>query len=120
MKRATILGAVVASMTAATSAQATEHVVMILPDAYFPEITYLDPGDTIRFVNISGETHFTVAKNADWWVGPIGPEEERTISIDGDMQKEFYSVASILDFETNDLGEDTVSGEVSFAPAPLD
>ena len=38
---------------AATPVLAIEHVVMVYSDGFFPTTSYVQPGDTVRFVNLS-------------------------------------------------------------------
>jgi len=114
MKRAIFVGLTTAALSLATAAQADEHVVLILPDAYFPKITYMDAGDTIRFINASGSTHNIIAKNDSWALGPIAVDAEVTMVIDNTIQKTFYDAD-----QTDDNGDFLVSGNMSFASGPV-
>lgn len=115
MKRAISILATAATLFTATSAAATEHTILILPDAYFPQITYLDEGDTVRFVNVSGLAHNMIAKNESWEAGPIPTDGDLTMTITNSVQKTFYNKAT-------QLGDGTyaVEGRMSFAEAPVD
>ncbi len=114
MKRAISVVATVATLFAASSAAAAEHTILILPDTYFPRITYLNQGDTVRFINASGAEHTLVAKNDSWELGPIPEQGEVTMTIETGVQKTFYDKDSeIVD------GEYQVEGRMSFAAAPL-
>ena len=114
MKRAISVLATVATLFAANSAAATEHTILILPDAYFPQVTYLDEGDTVRFVNASGGSHSVIAEDESWEIGPIASEGEATLVIEGGVEKMFYNKAS----QAED-GTYAVEGQVSFSDAPL-
>ncbi|MDB4212567.1 hypothetical protein N9769_09530 [Ascidiaceihabitans sp.] len=47
MLRKTTLMAALATLFISTPVQAAEHEITVLPDAYFPETTYVSAGDTI-------------------------------------------------------------------------
>lgn len=115
MKRMISVVATVATFLAANSAAATEHTILILPDAYFPQITYLNEGDTVRFTNVSGSAHSIIAKNDSWEIGPIPNEGDLVMTIDTGVQKTFYNKSS----EAED-GTYLVEGKMSFSAAPLD
>jgi len=115
MKRAISILATTATLTIGTAATAAEHLILILPDAYFPAMTYMDPGDTVRFVNASGSAHHMMADDSSWEIGPLEPDAEHTMVIDASVHKSFVDV-NVTDAE----GNYTVVGEVSFAAAPLD
>ena len=114
MKRAFSVVATVATLFAAGTAAATEHTILILEDAYFPQVTYLDRGDTVRFVNASGLPHSIIAKNDNWEIGPIPEDGEMTLLVDDGVQKTFYS----KDSEADD-GTFGVEGRMSYSDAPL-
>ncbi|MEL7167048.1 MAG: hypothetical protein AAFY52_01570 [Pseudomonadota bacterium] len=115
MKRAIFIGTVLATLGVATVAIAAEHEILILPNTYFPETTYLNPGDQVRFINDSGDTHTIVAANEDWTIGPLDPEEEYVLMIDEEIERTFHN-ANIL----NSDGSYAVTGDVSFDDAPVD
>ncbi len=50
----TVLATTLAVLPLAASAQSTEHRVRIEKRGYFPQVIHVQPGDTIRFVNKSG------------------------------------------------------------------
>ncbi|WP_299622475.1 hypothetical protein [uncultured Tateyamaria sp.] len=106
--------AAAATMAIGTVAHAAEHNILILPDAYFPAITYMEPGDTVRFTNVSGSNQSIIAKNNDWVIGPIAPDSEVTMVIETGVQKTFYNKDL-----TNDDGTYSVEGKMSFSAAPL-
>ena len=115
MKRAISIVATVATLTAASATHAAEHTILILPGAYFPQVTYLKEGDTVHFQNWSGAPHSIIAKNDSWEMGPIADEGQASSVIAVGVQKTFYDQAS--------QGEDgayLVEGRMSFSDAPLD
>ncbi len=113
MKRTLFVGAMLASLSVGATVQAAEHTVLILPDAYFPKITYMNPGDTVRFVNETGATHEIISKNGDWTL-EVAADGEETMVISQGVQKTFYDAAS------EDDGSYTVEGKMSFSPPPID
>lgn len=115
MKRAIFVGITTAALSLATAVQAEEHVVLILPDAYFPSITYMNNGDTVRFVNASGVEHNIISKNGNWSMGPLNPNGEETMVVDNTVQKTFYNAASM-----NSDGTYAMAGIMSFANGPIE
>jgi plastocyanin len=113
MKRAFSILAINAALFATHTAAATEHTVLILPDAYFPQITYVSSGDTVRFINMSGQEHDVIAEGEAWAIEDIQDTSEAVISITSDMEATFYNKNS-----SND-GAYQVQGEFSFDAAPL-
>ena len=115
MKRALIIGTALTGLGLATAAQAAEHEILILPDTYFPETTYLDPGDTVRFVNVSEDSHTIIAANEAWAIGPIEPEGDYTLTVDSEIERTFHNANAI-----NSDGTYAVTGDISFDEPPLD
>ena len=113
MLRKTSTLAIAALMTSASFAAAEEHTIFYLGDTFFPEITYVDAGDTIRFLNSSANEMSIVSLDDEWSVGPIGAEESQTVPVSGGMKLKFFDASSV------DGESDTVGGELSFEPAPL-
>lgn len=114
MKRVISAVATAATLFAASPAAAAEHMILILEDAYFPQVTYLDRGDTVRFVNASGSAHSIIAMDETWEIGPISANGEATIVIDGTIQKTFYNQGS----ESED-GTFSIEGKMSYSPPRL-
>ncbi len=113
MLRKTSTLAVLALMTSATFAAAEEHVVLFLGDAFFPEVSYVDPGDTVRFVNASTQALNIVSEGSEWSVGPIAVETDASINITGNMTLKFFDADS-----AGDDGVLTVNGNLSYDDAP--
>ena len=113
MKRAISILAVTTALFAASPAAATEHTILILPDAYFPQITYVTSGDTVRFVNMSGGTHDIISEDSKWEMRDIPDAAEVTLSITSNMEETFFDESSESD------GAFLMQGELSFDVAPL-
>ncbi|WP_299614759.1 hypothetical protein [uncultured Tateyamaria sp.] len=116
MKRAMQLGAVLATLTAATAVSAAEHEILILPDAYFPSILYIDDGDTVKFTNLTGVEHNIVSKHASWAIGPIADQGTVTMVMEQGVQTTFYDADAVSEED----GSFLVEGNLSFGAAPLD
>ena len=115
MKRAMILGTALTGFGMATAAYAAEHDILILPDTYFPETTYLDPGDSVKFINLSADQHTIIAANDAWTIGPIEPDGEYTLIVDHEIERTFHN-ANVF----NSDGSYAVTGDISFDEAPID
>lgn len=115
MLRKTSTLAIAALMTSASFAAAEEHVIFYLGDAFFPEVTYVDAGDTIRFLNSSTSTMNIVSQDSEWAVGPVAVDASEAISVSSGMKVKFFDADS-LDGEE---GSTAVGGDLSFEPAPL-
>ncbi|GGX52001.1 hypothetical protein GCM10007385_20830 [Tateyamaria omphalii] len=116
MKRAMQIGAVLATLTAATAVSAAEHEILILPDAYFPSVLYLDEGDTVKFTNLTGAEHNIISKNESWALGPIADQGSVTMIVDQNVQTTFYDADAVSEED----GSYLVEGNMSFGEAPLD
>ena len=115
MKRAMQFGAAVAMLMTATAASAAEHEILILPDAYFPSVVYLDAGDTVTFTNLTGAEHNIVAKHGSWSMGPIADQASVSLVVEENTQTTFYDADNV----SADDGSFLVEGHFSFADAPL-
>ena len=113
MLRKTSTLAVLAVMTSATFAVAEEHTILFLGDAFFPEVSYIHPGDTIRFVNASAEELNVMGAGEAWTVGPIAINGEATINVTGNMEMKYFDADS-----ADEEGSLSVAGDLSFDPAP--
>ncbi|MEL6563623.1 MAG: hypothetical protein AAF822_14725 [Pseudomonadota bacterium] len=115
MKRAIFIGTAVSVLSLATTAIAAEHDILILPDTYFPETTYLEPGDTVKFINVSEDEHTIIAANEAWTIGPLAPNGEYLLSVDSEIERTFHNANAI-----NSDGTYAVTGDISFDAAPVD
>lgn len=124
MMRKTTLAAL-AMLASASATSAEEHVILYLGQAFFPSVTHINPGDTIRFVNSSASATQIVGKNSDWSVGPLGVDQELVLSVAEGMSETYYATQpegadedeADADDTTDDLNAITVEGTLSFDPA---
>lgn len=91
IKNLYLVGIAAVSMTAAAMAQAEEHPVIVTGFSYFPAVVYAQPGDTIRFINNSGEQQTVVGKDTGWVVGPLQDLEEGTLLVEEETELAFYA-----------------------------
>ncbi len=102
---ATVLG--VATL-AGSVAHAEEHIVMVLGSSYFPAIAYVDPGDTVRFVNASETLHIVSGSDGDWTTGIMQSYEEVVIPVVADMTLTYFGDEAR-----------TIEGKLDFGNAPI-
>lgn len=95
--------AVAATMGFGTAASAETHTIMIMEDAFFPEISYIEDGDKIRFVNATGSDQIVVwgdwsDEDTDdedrWSIGPIAPDQYHQITVNTSIELEFRNYAT--------------------------
>lgn len=102
------------ALSTGSIAVAEEHVILIMSDGYFPQITYMSPGDRVEFLNVSASNQTIISENGSWTLGPIAPNATETMVIDDTVQKTFFNADM-----TDDDGAYTVEGSMSFSSAPL-
>lgn len=99
----------------ANSASAQIHDVMILDEAFFPAIVYVEPGDELVFFNDSDAEH-TVKGGDDAWSSEIvAVGSTYTYTVNADSPLTFHSVFK-------DAYHDSATafgGTISFDQAPL-
>ncbi len=86
-----LAGAAALSIATVNAANAEEHFIVVTGFSYFPAVTYAQPGDTIRFVNESGEEQTVVGKDAGWVVGPLQNLEQGELTVDQETELSFYA-----------------------------
>ena len=64
-----------AALCLATSAQAGNHVILIVDGAYFPEILQVETGDNVIFNNTSSTSHTVVSESGEWTTGELGTDQ---------------------------------------------
>ncbi len=88
--------------------QANNFFVILVPDGFFPEISYVQPGDVITFVNDDETTHLAGASDDSWTTGPLSAGGQHSITITSEIALTYVVDA----YET--------IGSFSFDPAPID
>ena len=95
-KKICIAAALTAGFT--TAAQAGEHQVVLTGFSYFPAVTYAAPGDTIIFINDSGEEQTVVGADIGWTVGPLAAQAEGSLVVTEETELKFFA-AYVDDWE---------------------
>ena len=107
---------------AATPVLAIEHVVMVYSDGFFPTTSYVQPGDTVRFVNLSEveESVFSLntvpTEDPDdgdavvevFSIGPIPVEDDVVVEVVAEAEGDYQLASSV-----------EAIGVLSFAPPPI-
>lgn len=122
MRKSTL--AALAMLASASAAAAEEHVILYLGQAFFPSVTHIQPGDTIRFVNNSATATEIVSENNDWSVGVLGVNEEKVINVSANMSETYFATQpegtdedeADADDTTDDVNAVTVEGSLSYDP----
>ena len=115
MLRKTTLMAGLATLFLSTPVQALEHHILVLPDAYFPQTSYVIAGDKLIFLNESDVSITVTSVDEQWTTGPLGNNESSTITVTAGMITDFFHEG--LEDEN---GDPAVTGIISFIDAPLD
>ena len=106
-------GATAVALTCAAGAASAENYrVLMLDYAFFPEISYVTPGDTITFVNVSGTTRTIEAQDTEWLIEDLADGAESTLAITQGMKNQYSTVA------VGDEGTEVVIGKLNFSGAP--
>lgn len=104
----------------AGSASAEEYHILMMDYAFFPEISYVQPGDVIVFENISGSTRSIGADNASWMVLDIADGATGTLNITENMSNKYASaVPGGEGDEVDENGNVQVIGTLNFSGAPV-
>lgn len=117
--------AAIATACWVSSAQAETHIIVLTGLSYFPAITYAQPGDTVIFINESGQSQTIVAKQADWTIGPLAIAEESSLQVTQETELQFYPVnCTNPNDQTKSCGlggsNARIKPKITFDPPPLD
>lgn len=115
MLRKTTLLAGLATFLISTPVQALEHQILVLPDAYFPQTSYVSAGDTLIFINESEEAITVTSVDSQWTTGELVNLETSIIIVAAGMTTDF-----IHEGYEDENGDPAVRGIISFIDAPLD
>lgn len=119
----------------AVPAQAIDHQVIAVAGAFFPEVTYVQPGDTVTFINEDLTPRRIFGDDFNFVSPRLGQGESWTMTVVDAMPNDYFA-KSFNVAETNDaLGEGSIEAEaeadvdengvimrgaLSFAPPPTD
>jgi plastocyanin len=104
----------------AAAASAEEYHVLIMDYAFFPEISYVVPGDVIVFENISGETRNILSDNDTWAILDIADSTTASLEITDDMPAQYFSMVQGGEGDVVDENGDVrVDGQMDFNGPPL-
>lgn len=81
----------------ASAAAAEEYEILIMETAFFPEVTYVDVGDTVIFVNMSGESRMIKSENDEWFITAMAEGESATLAVTADTDTTFEAVQADVD-----------------------
>ena len=79
----------VASLGLIHTAQAEEQMILVVGYGFFPEVTYISEGDTVRFKNTNEESMRIQAVDGSWLTDSIAPDAEVTMTFPGTETREF-------------------------------
>jgi plastocyanin len=110
-----------AAMLFATAANAENHRILIMDEAYFPAVIYVQAGDVLMFENTSDQTHTIVGEDDAWTSGPIATDSSFVKPVSDDMPLTFTrKTEGDDDDDDHEGGSDAVfAGTLSFDAPPL-
>lgn len=108
MFKSLLLSLTALSVSFAHAAIAADYEIVIEEGAFYPEITYLTPGDSAIFLNRHDSSVEVAASDDSWKTGNLGTEASFVLSVSTETELNF-SLASDPD----------ISGSLSFELAPL-
>jgi len=119
----------------ASAAAAEEHIVILTGFSYFPAVTYAQSGDTVVFVNESGEEQTVVGKDTGWVIGPLENAAEGMLVVNEETELKFFAAYVNCSQESCDNDEEEgnslpgedygtyddapIRAEITFDAAPL-
>ena len=85
-----LMGSVPLSLHRAQAKDKEEHTIIILDTTYFPQTVAVDSGDTVRFINKSGQAHTVFNADGRWATKSIQDDQELLVQIKEGMTGAFY------------------------------
>ena len=70
------------------------HTIMIVDGGYFPALTFVQPGEKVRFENQSATQHVVTGDGDAWTSGPIADMGTYTIEVKEDTPLVFSGIAA--------------------------
>jgi plastocyanin len=86
------------------SAFAEQHRILMMEQGFFPDISYLMPGDEVIFVNMSGETRNLTAGDGSWVFAEMADNSEASLLLVEGMPSEFRGLAPGSDPDSAIIG----------------
>lgn len=81
-----------AALTCTTgSASAENFDIMIMEFSFFPSVSYVQPGDTITFINNSGVARDIRSRNAQWFIPDLAADASTSILVEAGWKNEYLS-----------------------------
>jgi plastocyanin len=108
MLRSIGIATFVSAAFSAFTASAAEHTVLIMGYGYFPATIYVQPGDTIRFVNKNYLVNSATAQDSSWQSGPLSENQEFVLAVTASTKLTFASTY-----------DNRVVAQISFGTPPL-
>ncbi|MGA0924731.1 MAG: hypothetical protein ACO3R6_09585 [Lutimaribacter sp.] len=104
-----IIAALLVHPAMATERNTTQHEIAIVAGAFFPEVTFAQPGDRLIFVNFD-ETPRQIYKSKPGFVSPrLSQNESWSVVISSKMQGDFFGRSQRL---TSDQTQALDSGDL--------
>ncbi|THH37118.1 hypothetical protein E4Z66_09300 [Aliishimia ponticola] len=101
----------------ASVAHSEEHRVVLTGFSYFPSVVYAQPGDSVIFINESGEEQTVVGRDTGWVVGPLGDQQEGQLTINEETELAFFAAyAAEEDDDTDETSPNSEYGDYDEAP----
>ena len=85
-----------------------------MDQSFFPNISYVQPGDTVTFINMSGVTRTVEAENKIWSIDSLADGAQATITVEAGWKNESLSRIHGAD----EIG--TIIGRMSYSSPPSD
>ena len=109
-----------AALTCTTgSASAEEFRILMMDHAFFPEISYVQPGDTVIFANDSGEARDIIAEDGSWEILAVANGTEVQLKVEQGMQNRFVTaVPGAEGDQVDENGNVQIVGIMNFSGQP--
>ncbi len=123
--RAAALAALITCATGPVAAESYE--VMIMEYGFFPEVSYVQEGDQLIFINMSGLTRRIEGRDAVWVTPDMADGTQFTLNVAADMPDTFKSYVEGVESEATTEGGDTeavddpngtILGKLNYSAAP--
>ena len=110
--RAVAIAALIIAGAAGTAVAETQEV-MIFDEAFFPNVIYVEPGDEVKFLNLSEGSRKVEALDESWESALIAADSSWTYDVTED------SFLSFQAFSSDDTTSEGYVGALTFEAPPL-